>query len=47
MFGRTPWVKKKNYLIINIPSSWDIESIHPEQRDEGFIVDKLYAKRIT
>lgn len=34
----------KNYLIISGTSSyWDIESIHPEQRDEGFIVDKLYG----
>ena len=34
----------KNYLIISgSPSKQDIESIHPEQREEGFLVDKLYG----
>ena len=34
----------KNYLIISgSPSKQDIESIHPEQREEGFLVDKLYS----
>lgn len=34
----------KNYLIVSgTRSSQDIESIHPEQRNEGFLVDKLYG----